>query len=225
MLRAWSRLRSGRRGEMGVIAADTFSGSTGQELSAYNPAWSKINSATGSLVITPEGRVRPSSTTPAAYGLIQPPTPDYAIEYDATYVGGSSNIAASAMLRATLTGITCYRAGVTQSSGARVFQCFRFVAGSATQIGANVPVTLVAMQTIRVRVEIEGAVIRAYVDGNLIFNQTDPNPITAAGYAGIRTYADATPTNANGIHMDDYEVHTIGGIPERQRSRLILTPW
>lgn len=210
---------------MAVIASDTFSGTAGKELSAYNPAWSKINGASGSIVITADGRVRPSRTTSAAYGIIQPPTPDYAIEYAATYLGGANNIAAHAMLRATLTGFTCYRAGVVHSGGARAFQCFRFVAGSATQIGANVPVTLVAMQTIRVRVEIEGAVIRAYVDGSLIFNRTDPNPITAAGYAGIRTYADATPTNANGIHMDDYEVDTIGGIPERQRSRLILTPW
>ena len=81
------------------------------------------------------------------------------------------------------------------------------------------------MQTIRVRVEIEGAVIRAYVNGNLIFNQTDPNPITAAGYAGIRAYSNATPTDANGVQMDNFEVHTFGGVPERQRSRLILTPW
>jgi hypothetical protein len=209
---------------MAVIASDTFSGTAGQELSAYNPAWSKINGASGSIVITPDGRVRPSSTTSAAYGIIQPPTPDYAIEYAATYLGGANNIAAHAMLRATLTGVTCYRVGVAESYG-RVFQCFRFVAGSATQIGQNVSVDLVPMQIIRVRVEIEGAVIRAYVNGNLIFNQTDPNPITAAGYAGIRTYADATPTDADGVHMDNYEVHTIGGIPERQRSRLILTPW
>ena len=209
---------------MAIIAADKFSGSTGQELSAYNPAWLKVNSATGNLIITPAGRVRPSSTTSAAYGLIQPPTPDYAIEYDATYAGGSANITVFAMLRGTASGTTLYRAGIT-NSGARVFQTFRFVSGTATQIGGNVVVSMVEGQMLRVRVEVEGAVIRAYVAGGLIFEQTDPSPITAAGYAGVRTYADATPTDSTGIHMDNFEVHTFGGVPERQRSRLILTPW
>ncbi|MCO6445633.1 MAG: hypothetical protein J5J04_16295 [Anaerolineae bacterium] len=59
----------------------------------------------------------------------------------------------------------------------------------------------------------------------MIFEQTDPSPITAAGYAGLRSYAESTPTDSNGIHADNFELHTFGDVPERQRSRLILTPW
>lgn len=211
---------------MAVIASDTFSGSTGQELSAYNPAWSKINSATGGLVITSEGRVRPSSTTSAAYGLIQPPTPDYAIEYDAANKGGATSIAAFAMLRATLTGATCYRAGVTFGSYGPTFQCFKFVQGQgAQQIGVDVGVTFVTEQVRRLRAEVQGATIRAYLDGALFFEEEDPNPIAAAGYAGIRTYAAATPTDSIGYHMDNFEVHTFGDESPRKRLPLLLTPW
>ena len=210
---------------MAIIASDTFSGSAGQELSAYNPSWLKVNSLTGNLIITTPGRVRPSSTTSAAYGIFQPSTPDYAIEYDATYIGGSANITTFALLRGAASGSTSYRAGIALSGGSPAFQCFRFVSGVATQIGGNVSILLVASQTRRVRVEIDGAVIRAYVNGGLIFEQTDPSPITSAGYAGLRSYAETTPTDSNGIHVDNFELHTLGDVPERQRSRLILTPW
>jgi hypothetical protein len=79
-----------------------------------------------------------------------------------------------------------------------VWQLFRVVAGTTTQLGSNVAGSVGTLD-----LEMVGAVITVKVNGSTVISVVDPTPITAKGFAGVQGAAAAGgATDTTGIQLD-----------------------
>lgn len=191
---------------MGQFASDLFEGTEDAELSAYNSAWISASYYSGTLEIT-NGRVRPSSLTNASYYHTNTPaSADYSVSAFAYKTSASTNNQLGVTGRQSSSVATYYRAAIYRSTSTQsILQLFKFVSGSATQLGSNAAVAHDDAMSKQVKLEMIGTAIKAYFDGSATpeISVTD-SAITAAGYAGIRSFASTIPTDTNGIQFDSW---------------------
>ncbi len=205
---------------MVIIASDDFSGTNGQELSAYNPLWKKVSGLSANAQIA-NGRARASTTaSPVYYYDAAPASPDYSVSADFTRLSTAESDL-GLIARASATENTHYR--LVSAAGESRLYFGKFVSGAYTQMGLF-EIGLTVGATVHVRLELLGTALSIYINGSTTPVQTyTDSSIQAAGYAGVRAFSRSVGDTV-GSHLDNFTISTLGA-PERQRSRLILTPW
>lgn len=209
---------------MPVFASDDFNGSIGTSISTWNPAWVKTPGFTSATlqIQTTQGVGRYEFSN--YYNNAVPPSPDYAVRAtfrvrSATGLGRLGLIA-----RSSASEYTQYRAelrsGTTATPPSGSMWLYRINAGVLTELATKS--FTIAAQDYAAELRVVGDQIEFWLDGVQHFAVTDPSPIAAAGHAGIfqRNYY-----THDQYQIDNFEAESLGAAPERQRSRLILTPW
>ena len=208
---------------MPVFASDDFNGSIGTNISTWNPAWVQVPNFTSVVlqIQTTQGVGRYQYAN--YYNNAVPPSPDYAVRATfrvraATALGrmgicARTSAAANTQYRAEI------RAGTTGTPLAGSMWLYRINAGVETELATKS--FTIAAQEYAAELRVVGDQVEFWLDGVQHFAVTDPSPIIDAGHAGIyqRNYY-----THNDFLIDNFEAESLG-VPERQRSRLILTPW
>lgn len=195
---------------MTTYASSDFEGTEGTTLSTYDSAFQKVTGFTGSMEIA-SGRIRPSSTTSSRYyHTTAPGSADYSVSGDVYSAGTGGNKQVQLYGRCQSGANTGYRLGIyVKSSTQCTVQLYKFVSGTATQLGSTTDVTHEEGFTYNLKLEMIGSAIKAYHNGTQIISVTD-SAITAAGYSGVGSYADSTPSDSVGAHLASYSVDSTG---------------
>lgn len=195
---------------MGQFASATFTGSSGTELSAADSNWTKHPAASAAnLVLSNANRVRQSATNAAGtyyYHSGSPASADYSVSATGFAKETSAGDAAVGVSgRVDTTAATQYHA--RYAGGATdAWQLFKFVAGTATQLGSNSAQALTDETGYAIELRMVGTTIELYKQGSSTptISVTDSS-ITAAGKAGIRFFqSSGTVGDNNGLHIDDF---------------------
>lgn len=189
-----------------VVARDDFVAADGTAITALAPPWTKhavaaTNTAAPSI---DGGRVHgENASTVSVYHRADwaPACADYDVstavvllsDNDASEVGPVGRVLAAAN--------TMYMARYNAISN--VWQLFKFVNGSATQLGASIAQTLAVGQTYWLTLSMRGQTIAMLVDGLPVVSVADAS-VLAPGFAGIRLQNAATSTT--GLHLDRWVV-------------------
>lgn len=186
---------------MTVFVSDTFAGSDGQTLEAYNPAWAKVAGTTGTAALL-AGRVRHTTTTnPSVYYRSDAPAPsaDYSVTADLYYAASSSSSSVGICGRMSAAAATMYQARINGNSG---FVLGRYINGSTVNLGSY-PATLVAGTSYRVRLEMTGDQISVYLDDTLVIGPVTDTNIADAGFVGVRLASTTTQIQIDNLIADD----------------------
>lgn len=178
-----------------VLASDNFTDSNGTVLSSHTSdsghSWTQHPSSVQTTVIN-SNKIAASTlplTLSLYYSSAVPPSADYSVQADLTFVGGTfGNIRAGVAGRLDTSANTCYCAQYIGST-TNAYRLIKIVAGTTTSLGTYV-ITPAAGETHTIKLEMIGTTINMYVDGTLRIAATD-SAITATGRAGVR------PQNTN----------------------------
>ena len=183
---------------------ETFSGTSNQNLSAYNPLFVQHTSYSNPLVCSVAGRARSSTGSSAYYKNEAPPSADY-------------GVAADFLVRSliTATGGVCARidTSVNTMYMARLdrtlneYSIVKIIGGTFTSL-ASVSHVFVDEEAMNIALEVEGDELRMFVDDVLILTTNDSS-ITAAGFAGLRI--SGTGADTGGIHIDNWQPYALAG--------------
>lgn len=185
---------------MAQFVNETFSGTAGATLQAYNAAWSKYG--TPDILITAAGRIR--SDAPSTTAIYEhsgtPASADYRVSADFVYVG-SLVTQPGILLRRTAT-TTYYFA--RYDTDLQLFKMYKVVSGSTSLIGTSAESALAVGETMRVTLEAIGTALKVYRDGVEVLSVADSS-ITGAGKAGVRLSTGGSAINdALGLHLDNF---------------------
>jgi hypothetical protein len=196
---------------MTAFVTDTFSGTDGTELSAYDASWSQ---ATGSLAASQlaSGRVRISAIATgmgSAYlHSATPPSADYSVSVD--ILDASSGTAGQTYLAGPLGrgnggANTFYHAHYNNTSTVRQWRLWKCVSGVFTQLGSSVSQTLTVGSTYNCRLTMSGTTISLTKENEAtpIISVTD-SAISTTGKAGLRVAAGTTPGDATLLQLDNF---------------------
>jgi hypothetical protein len=209
---------------MPVFASDDFNGSFGTNISTWNPAWVQVPDFTSVIlqIQTTQGVGRYQFAN--YFHSAVPPSADYSVRatFRVRSATGLGRLGLSARMSAA--EYTQYRvelrAGTTSTPLAGSMWLYRINAGTLTELATKS--FTIAAQEYAAELRVVGDQVEFWLDGVQHFAVTDPSPITDAGHAGIyqRNYY-----TQNDFLIDDFVAESLAAAPERQRSRLILTPW
>lgn len=179
-----------------------FSGSSGTQLTTFDPKWLKNGSYTGSAILNGSGAVRMSdqSVLTAYYYNDAPTSADYSVELDLV-IRAKAASQLSVCGRMSATANTMYFA--RYNSTVEAVQLYKLVSGSATQLGGNVSVTVSNGQTHRIKLFMSGSTIKVFWNGSELISQTDSS-ISASGYGGFR-FALNTTVDFNRFSIPEME--------------------
>lgn len=184
-----------------------FAGTAGQTLQAYNAGFALANSTTGSLAITAAGRLRRNATVNYNYTYSSelPPSADYWVEADFFFDSTTRTERFGITGRNSTSALTFYLARVaTDGSATANVQLWKWVAGTATQLGSSYAINISGDPTFKIRLDMAGSTIRVLVNGVERINVTDSS-VTAAGRIGFYGSPDAdTFGDTTGMHLDNY---------------------
>jgi glycerophosphoryl diester phosphodiesterase len=188
------------------FASDSFTGTAGAEISS---SWTKRAVAAQKLILTAAGRARSDGPNPIEYywNAGNPATADYSVSADVYIASTDSGVSAAVFARAATTATGGYFAALFAGTGLRLYK--QNGAGSFSQLGSTVAVTLVAGTTRNIKIGVSGSAtttIKGYVDGSLLITQTDSSsPHTSAGKAGIRLYDIVSgQSDSKYLHFDNF---------------------
>jgi hypothetical protein len=195
---------------MGQFASDTFSGTDGTELSAYNAAWSKAT-ATGDILITDVGRIRASTTTQPRYVHSgAPASADYSVSADMTRVSTAGTPSAGVIGRAAAAGADSQYQAVAQETSGSIegVTLNKRVTGANTQLGRDTTVSLVG--TNNIVLDMNGTTIDLYWagGGSPTISVTD-SAISAAGFPGVMFNNSSAPVNTSTYHLDNFSADEV----------------
>lgn len=212
---------------MTVFASDDFSGTAGQNLEVYNPAWSKQAGFTATLLVNATGDV--SRYLYAGYvHSAAPPTPDYVVSVVGRMHNASAYGRTGVLARAAGSSQTYYRgewrAGNTTPTALSTgtAHIVRAEAGDVVDV-ATVAYPLNSAADQLISLAIVGGMLTLSIDGIEVLTYLDPSPIPGPGKAGVysRNYY-----NSLDYRLDDFQAAVLdGGSPPRRRSPLLLSPW
>lgn len=182
----------------GEFASDNFAGGPGVDLRDYSPAWSRLQTAPSqSVIVSDQQRARNGGAWTAVYiHSTSPPSPDYIVTAD-IYVASATDTA-EILGRGSQTVTTHYY--LVLSPGALTLR--KAVAGVATYLGSHLA-TAPEGDTIRIALSMSGSVLRAFRDGVEVITVNDTS-ISDAGRAGVRFYSSVAPSDAVGMHLDNF---------------------
>jgi hypothetical protein len=177
----------------------TFTGSNGTLLTALDALWVNHAAVTGLLEVQSNKAV--VRGTPAASGMclydVQPASADYAVFANFQHTATAGEIC-GVVGRSDKTVSTFYHARKNNGN----LQLYKFVNGTATQLGSDVASGYTANTSVELRLDMVGSTIRVLWGGVQKISVTDTS-ITAIGYGGIR-FNTATPGT-----LDDFDVTNI----------------
>ena len=137
---------------------------------------------------------------------------------------GSAN---GVTLRQSTTVNTFYMFRFAQATGN--YELYKFIAAVSTLLASYTPTPAVAAGDVHsLRITARGSLIAGLVDGAQVVSATD-TAITAAGRAGIRTTAVASPGDTVGIHLDNFKLIDTapdaggGRLKKRARKQVLKT--
>ena len=196
---------------MAQFASESFTGTEGAELAAHNASFTKCPSLTGAIEIASNRGRCTSTTSPGYYHSGAPASADYQVTADLTKVSAAVSFL-GVIGRQSTSANTCYRCTVdpTVTSTVGTLQLFKFVAGTATQLGSSTSVDYVTADTRQIKLEMVGSAIKAYWDGSgsPTISVTD-TAISAAGKAGVRGFSSAAPSDSVGGHITNFSADDI----------------
>lgn len=187
---------------MAEFAADTFAGTEGTELSAYNAAWTRHANFSVNAEIA-SGRVRASATGVIVYWHSgSPASADYSVSAD-LFVKEPSTVGVFGVLGRVNTADSTFYIGQYEDNN-DYWSLRKSVGGTITLLGSSAA-TLADETSYNDKLEMAGTAIKLYKEGEAtpLISVTDSS-ITAAGKAGIRFAPNATPSDTTGIHLDNF---------------------
>ncbi len=197
-----------------TIVSDTFSGSTGINLSAHTgevgAAWTKHPLfPSGSLVITGGNKLRGNAAGSSIYYPSGTPTGSgYDVEAD-FYAASTSTTYPNLLGRLSSTTSSYYN--FVYNFGTSQWEIDKYVNGSGpTVLSASAPTTLVAGQTYAIRFEVRDGQKAGYVNGSLV-TATSDNSI-ATGLPGVQIYGSST--DSTGFQIDNFQVSEPQAAPD-----------
>ncbi len=170
-----------------AFASDTFTGSDGTTLASHNANWVRHSGSSASTEVklfSNTARKQDAAGSCVYYRSESPSSADYEVSADITNDGGGSGDAAGVLGRCSTSASTWYMARLNSGN----FQLFKFVSGTATQLGSNVTTGYPTTgNTSNIKLSMSGSSIDMYANGggSPIISQTD-SAISAAGQAGLR---------------------------------------
>lgn len=183
---------------MSVFISDDFSGTSGQQLTAYLNAWTLVSGTPNDVCISNAQRLRGAATGTRVYQRSNvPDSPDYHVSADFVYVGVADSVHGIA---GRIVGTTTYYF-VRFESNNQVVKLYSLVSGTATVLGESSQ-SLAVGQTLRLTLEMIGTAIKVYRDGVEIISVTN-SAISGTGLVGVRMGSNATQTDSVGVHLDN----------------------
>lgn len=175
----------------------TFTAANGTELTAHDALWVTNTAHTGVMEIdTNRAKLRASPGASACYVYDQQPA---SADYDviATFRLDSSAVGIGGIVgRADKTANTHYHARWNSGN----LQLYKFVNGTATQLGSNVAQSASANTDYTLKLSMVGSTIKVFWNGVEKISQTDTS-ITATGYGGLRINSG----DAN-VRLDNFDM-------------------
>lgn len=185
---------------MATFVNETFNTTEGSVLNTYNPSWVKLTGLAGNQEIA-SNRLRNSVTgSCGSYHTGAPAGADYHAKADLAFISSALATQPGVAVRASTSAATYYLARYNSSTGEA--ELYKFVAAAATLL-ANVAVSFSVGETKTLAIEAIGTAVRVYWDGAPVIRQVDTD-ISAAGQAAQRISITGTPSDSNGIHMDNF---------------------
>jgi len=171
------------------IVNDTFSETEDTTLASHTgevgATWvSHPSYATGAAVVEASGdKVYFNTNSTCYYASGAPPSADYSVFATIYVQSNGASLSAGVIGRASTSANTFYlaRYGGTSSG----WQLYKFVNGSATQLGSTVVQSLSLSGSYSIELRMEGTSIKLFVDGAETISATDSD-IADAGKVGIR---------------------------------------
>jgi hypothetical protein len=188
-----------------VRVYDDFVAADGTAITALAPAWTKhaAGSSNTAAPAVAAGRVHGENAASISlyYRAAAPVGPDSVVEAD-IYLASDNNASNIGVCLRIVAGANTFYTFRYNTSG-DVWQLFKFVAGSATQLGSNTGTALATGSSARSRLEARGSVLTCSVNGAVVLTVVDTS-IPAAGFAGFR--ANQAATASTGVHLDNWRV-------------------
>lgn len=196
---------------MTILFSDSFTNTTGTELSAHNAAWvNRTRNGAENCLITNAGRVRGPLNTNEYYNTTSPSSADYTVEADIVFVTApAGGLSVSIFGRASTTYTSAYTAGLFTASGLRLY---RQLSGSFLQLSTTYAFSPVAGTTYNIKLEMIANVIKVYLDGVLRINVTNSEVPATQNKAGIRFANLSAGTSTDSVfgHLDNFTISQAG---------------
>ncbi len=208
-----------------VVARDSFAGIVGTPLISWNSSWTPSPAFTS---VTPTLSSLSSVSNGGIFNYYHgghPPVTDCVVRAVVDVRAVKAYCRAGVTARVNTSENTQYRGelntGATSGFPERGVFTIRRVRGGSTVTLASASVTLEVKQY-ALEFSVVGDLLALSVDGVEVLTYVDPDPISSAGNAGIlcNNYY-----SAEDVTVSAFEVENLAATTERQRSRLMLTPW
>ncbi len=187
---------------MAEFFSDSFDGVAGDNIQAYNPAWTAVPGITGTAVIGTRFAARGNG------GFYRSDAPSPSADFSVTgeiYISSAVNGPNLAVLAdVSTTAATYYQANLIGGTGIRLA---RTVNGSTLAID-TVPYTVVAGNTVRLRLERKGSNLSLYVDDALAIGPVEDTAIASTGYVGFRILN----AGAGQLQLDSISAETLAAV-------------
>ncbi|GAA0798356.1 LamG-like jellyroll fold domain-containing protein [Spirilliplanes yamanashiensis] len=186
---------------------DTFTGTTGAAVNS-RPAddgttWT-LSSGSAPVITAADRMRRVSANGFDLYNNAAPSSPDYAVEADIHVASNTGTYYPGILGRFNPATSTAYYAQLAQGSGS--WQLWKKVNGTSTLITtAGATASMTAGATYTLRLQMTGTQITVWVNGTQVISVTDSS-VTGAGYGGMFIWGSGTPTDTDGLHMDNYSL-------------------
>jgi hypothetical protein len=189
-----------------VVARDDFAAADTTAITSLAPPWTKhaVAATNTAAPAVAGGRIHgENAATISVYHRADwaPASPDYAVVCDVVPLSDNDLSEAGPVGRVLASANTMYMVRYNQISN--IWQLFKFVNGTATQLGASIAQTLTVGQRYVAALVMAGTTIAMRVDGVTIVAVGD-TAIPAAGLAGVRIQNAATSTT--GLHLGHWRV-------------------
>ncbi len=188
-------------------AFDTFTDAPGIDLGSHlldtGGTWTKHASfATGGLVLTDANRVRAGVSGQSVYFQSNvSPSANYDVSAVFTCFTNVSTDSPGIVGRLDTASKTFYLALYRNSSG---FQLWKFVSGTATQLGTTYALVMSANESHRVTLRMQGTSISLLVDGVIRVGPIVDASVSATGSSGLYDNPSSPGTNSTGTHLDNF---------------------
>jgi hypothetical protein len=195
---------------MTQLVSDTFTGTSGDNLTTYDANWVKHTSYIGNFGITGSTRVRPleSASGCCYYYNSAPPSADYSVSVGVVRRdAGTANTSFGPVARVNTAANTMYAARWVRQSTR--WELIKLVGGTATGLGTNYTQDLTVDQEYVCTLICDGDQISVEIDGVLRIGPVTDTAITAAGFPGIRESSSVGVSTTVGVHGDNFSVDTL----------------
>ncbi len=196
---------------MAQFAVDTFTGTSGTELSTYSANWVKPSySGSSNWVISDANRARCEGANSTYYNTGAPASADYTVKVD-VYIASDAAATPGVCGRLDTSAQTYYHARAARVNSTTLnWELYKRVVGTFTQLGSSISQTIAVGNSYELKLSMVGTTIELYDEGggSATISATD-SAITAAGYSGLRE--NNTSTNSSRYHIDNFSADDVGG--------------